>query len=515
MMSPGARPQTGEDTPASPVLTRWIAALILLFLADAAQLLLLLPSRTSELFAWNAGLEINALVLGSAYVGGGYFFIRVCAGGPWYRVAGGFPPIMVFVWLAGIATFLHLDRLNGSGLPLLAWLALYVLAPLLVPILFVLNESSAGRGPARPRLPDGMRAGLGIAGGAVVALALVVFAAPARAIDAWAWEITPLTVRVVATVIALYGSVWVTVAVRGDAAGARIPLEAQAIGLGVLLVGLLRERDAIAWDSAAGLLLAGGAAAMLVTSVAIRLRLRSLEAAAARRPAGRVAVIDRRVGGLTARLAGPVGFALLVAVAGTAAAIVAATGLGGPPPSSGPGGGDPYIARLAPVRANRVAARGTVDVRLDEDVATVTLRADGLVRGAHLMHVHARATCPPASAARPHGGHLAISTLDGAPYYGDPVVALTTRGDTSPRSLLAFTRSPASGTIRYRRAIRLSAEAARAVRAGAVVLVHGIDHDGNGVYDLGLGPSDLDAQLVEEATAPALCGSLRPGPGGH
>jgi hypothetical protein len=495
------------------VLTRWIAALILLFLVDAAQLLLLLPSRTSELFAWNAGLEINALVLGSAYVGGGYFFVRVCAGAPWHLVAGGFPPIMVFVWLAGIATFLHLDRLNESGLPLLAWFALYILAPLLVPVLFVLNESSAGRGPARPRLPEGLRAGLGIAGGAVVALALIIFVAPLRAIDAWPWEITPLTVRVVATVIALYGTVWLTVAARGDAAGARIPLESQAIGLLVLLVGLLRAREAVAWDSAAGPLLAGGAAGMLLTTVAIRLRLRSIETAAGERGASNVAVIDRRVGGLTRRLAGPAGLALLVAVAGTAGAVVAISGLGGPPPPSGPAGGDPYFARLVPVRANRVTARGTVRVRLEEDVATVTLRADGLIRGPHLMHVHARAKCPPASAARPHGGHLAISTLDGAPYYGDPVAALTTRGDTTPHSLLAFTRSPASGTIRYRRAMRLSAEAARAVRAGAVVLVHGIDHDRNGVYDVGLGTSDLDGRLAEESTAPALCGSLRPGAG--
>jgi hypothetical protein len=294
-MRPGSRQQRGQDGPASPALTRWVSALILLFLADAAQLLLLLPARTSELFAWNAGLEINALVLGSAYVGGGYFFVRVCAGARWDLVAGGFPPIMVFVWLAGIATFLHLDRLNQSGLPLLAWIALYVLAPLLVPVLFVVNETSSGRGPAGPLLGDRLRAALGIAGGMVVALALVVFVAPGTAIDAWPWEITPLTVRVLGTVIALYGTVWLTVAVRGDAAGARIPLESQAIGLFVLLVGLVRERDAIAWDGAAGPLLTAGAAAMMLASVAIRLRLRSVAPAAGPPGPGSVVVVDRRL----------------------------------------------------------------------------------------------------------------------------------------------------------------------------------------------------------------------------
>lgn len=282
-----------------PMLTRWLAALVLLFLADAAQLLLLLPGRTGDLFAWNAGLEINALVLGSAYVGGAYFFVRVCAASRWDVVAAGFPPITVFVWLAGIATFLHLDRLNDSGVPLLAWLALYVLAPLLVPVIFVANESRAAGGPAGGRLPRGLRLALGIAGGFVVGIALVVFASPGSAIRTWPWEITPLTVRVVATVIALYGSVWVTVALGGDAGGARIPLESQAIGLLVLLVGLARERNAIDWEGAAAPLLAGGAAAMLATTLAVRLRLRSSMTGAPPRGVGPgvVTVIDRRVGG--------------------------------------------------------------------------------------------------------------------------------------------------------------------------------------------------------------------------
>ena len=39
------------------------------------------------------------------------------------------------------------------------------------------------------------------------------------------------------------------------------------------------------------------------------------------------------------------------------------------------------------------------------------------------MHIHAGAKgeCPPASAARPHNGHLTISTTDGINYYGPPV----------------------------------------------------------------------------------------------
>ena len=83
-------------------------------------------------------------------------------------------------------------------------------------------------------------------------------------------------------------------------------------------------------------------------------------------------------------------------------------------------------------------------MHLNGTVLTVTVSARGLLDSSHAMHIHAgaRGVCPPASAARRHNGHLAISTLDGAPFYGPPVTALTTKGDTSPRSILAFNRFP-------------------------------------------------------------------------
>ena len=56
---------------------------------------------------------------------------------------------------------------------------------------------------------------------------------------------------------------------------------------------------------------------------------------------------------------------------------------------------------------------------------------------------------------RLHNGHQSISTTDGIKYYGPPVQALTTSGDTSTASILAFSRYPTGGTIRYTRTITL------------------------------------------------------------
>ena len=520
----GVMPDHPAGSDARLRLRRWGAALVLLFLVDAVQILLLLPSRTGELFAWRIQPEINSFILGSAYIAGGYFFIRVCAGSPWRLVAGGFPPIIVFVWLAGIATFLHLDRLNEGGLPLAAWLALYVVAPLVVPVIYLANSRRADRAMMGEQLPQGLRLLLGAAGSTVVALGLTVYLAPTAAIDVWPWVLTPLTARVVATVIALYGSVWLTVALRPDAAGARIPLDSQIIGLVFLLVAVARGGGAIDWDNGLAPLFVACTAAMLATSVTVRLSIRHLASDAAptiegERGTSAAPVLPQREAALEDagatvvqarqgerwRLAGVVLLAALVG--GGGATLIAALSS-----TQRQEQGEPFSTRLGPIPTNRVTADGSGTLRLNGTVATVTVRSNRLLDGArHLMHIHAGAQgrCPPASAARLHGGHMTISTTDGGAFYGKALASLTTRGDTSIDSFLAFTRYPKTGNIRYSRTLTLSSRVAGLIReSNAVILIHGIDYNDNGVYDAGLDRSDLKRSLPGEATAPALCGAL-------
>jgi hypothetical protein len=168
---------------------------------------------------------------------------------------------------------------------------------------------------------------------------------------------------------------------------------------------------------------------------------------------------------------------------------------------------------LPPVPTNRVTGSGKADLRLKGNVATVTLTANGLLNHApHAMHIHAGAAgqCPPASAARLHNGHRAISTSNGAQFYGKPRVSLTTRGPTGPASILAFTRYPATGKFTYTRKIKLIPSALRYVRKNnAVIVVHGIDYNQNGLYDGSLDRSELDPAVQGETTAPALCGPIR------
>ncbi|MGA2925663.1 MAG: protein kinase [Solirubrobacteraceae bacterium] len=198
--------------------------------------------------------------------------------------------------------------------------------------------------------------------------------------------------------------------------------------------------------------------------------------------------------------------ALLVALAAVLVVIVATSG------GSSPGRALLLEAILRPVPDNHVTGSGTAGVRLQGNRITVTLDATGLLNGApHQMHIHAfgEGVCPPASAGHLYNGHLAISTTDGLKYYGPTVTALTLTGDTSPASMLAFSRYPSTGTIHYQRTITISQAVANAIRAGnAVVVVHGIDYNGNGGYDDVLNRSELDGAVPQEETAPALCGSV-------
>lgn len=173
--------------------------------------------------------------------------------------------------------------------------------------------------------------------------------------------------------------------------------------------------------------------------------------------------------------------------------------------------GDKLSGSLAPVPTNHVKGAGDIAMRLDGTKLMVSVNAQGLVDGKHAMHIHAgaRGECPPASAARRHNGHLTISTVDGLPFYGPPVTALTTRGDTSPKSILSFNRFPNGSAVRYTRQIEVSDVVAASIRKDdAVVIVHGIDYDHDGTYGNVLDRSDLDRSLPGEITAPALCGQI-------
>jgi hypothetical protein len=168
------------------------------------------------------------------------------------------------------------------------------------------------------------------------------------------------------------------------------------------------------------------------------------------------------------------------------------------------------------------AGRAVVEFEDGGQIDRFQLSAWGLLADApHAAHIHygeqARQECPGLGDDTNDDGRL--NTTEGVPAYGPIAVSLTTEGDTSPASGLAIDRFDTAddGTIDYEREepIATSDEVARAIAAGeGVVVVHGVDRDGDGVYG-GDVPSDLDPSLPTEATDPALCGVLEDEHGDH
>jgi hypothetical protein len=178
-------------------------------------------------------------------------------------------------------------------------------------------------------------------------------------------------------------------------------------------------------------------------------------------------------------------------------------------------GGGTAMAELRPVPLNDAPGSGSLMVQLDGTMLSFELAYSGLLADApHAAHIHfapdALHTCPTAEDDADGDGFL--TTSDGAASYGGIVVSLTTEGDTSPDSGLAVDRFGVGDDVRYSRSdVQVDQATADAIMAGqAVVVVHGVDHNDNGMYDEGdRGPSDLDPSLPGEATDPALCGVLQ------
>jgi serine/threonine protein kinase len=204
----------------------------------------------------------------------------------------------------------------------------------------------------------------------------------------------------------------------------------------------------------------------------------------------------------------------LVTAAAIVVAVVLASSSSSKKPAAAAASNGPATSSLAPVPTNRATGTGTANVRLEGNTATVTVTTASLDNNAslvHPFHIHAggKGQCPPASAARPHNGHVTISTTDGINYYGPPAASLTTSGDTSPSSILAFSRYLTGGTLRYTRTIALPEKLANQIRQNnAVIVIHGVDYDHTGFYTGVLDRSELNKAVPATATAPALCGTL-------
>jgi hypothetical protein len=186
------------------VSTRVLAAAIVPFLVLAFIVLVPWPTDTKRLFAWEIKPTMSAMVLGSVYLGGAYFFFRVVRASRWHTVAGGFVPVGTFATLMGVTTVLHWDRFLHGNVAFWLWVALYFSTPVLVFAVFFRNQREyASAADSSGRIGSVAAGVLVLVGATSMATCVFLYLFPARGVAVWPWHLTPLTARMLGAIFAL------------------------------------------------------------------------------------------------------------------------------------------------------------------------------------------------------------------------------------------------------------------------------------------------------------------------
>jgi hypothetical protein len=244
-------------------ITRWVARIIIPFLAAAFLVLYGLPTRTTEFFAWTIRPEMTPIIMGAGYGAGVYFFYRVSTIDNWHTVAPVFLGIATFTWAMAIATVLHWENFNHSHYTFFLWVVLYAVTPILVPAVWAINRrtDSGEVDPDEARLPQIVRFAGGALGLVITISAVSLFVFPEPMIGAWPWAVSPLTARILAGWFVLFGVVNGAVVLDPRWSATRVLLQSQLLGFSLVLVGAVRvwhnfdQSNSLTWGVVGGMAL--------------------------------------------------------------------------------------------------------------------------------------------------------------------------------------------------------------------------------------------------------------------
>jgi len=270
--------RTAEQLDDDRVLTttRVVSAVIIPFLVLAFVVLDGWPRDTARLFAWPIKPPLTAMVLGSVYLGGAYFFARAVRATRWHTIKGGFPPVATFATLMGIATLLHWEKFSHSHVAFWLWAGLYFTTPFLIAGVWIVNRRFENRTVDDEVLvPEPMARVIGAIGVLAAAMSAFLFLFPQAAIDVWPWTLTPLTARVMGAIFAL-GLAAVGAFTERRWSAYRLLVQVEMVMLALILVSGVR--GAADWDPSNVLtwLFAAGFAGVLAASVVLYLRMERL-----------------------------------------------------------------------------------------------------------------------------------------------------------------------------------------------------------------------------------------------
>ncbi len=240
---------------------RWLlfTASVLVLLAGLQ--LFVFTGHTGTFFAWTVANPLAAAFLGASYWAS--VSIEALAGRQalWANARIAVPAVFVFTVLTLVTTLLHLGQFHlgsrfaaGTRIVTVAWIAIYVLVPLLMLIVLAVQARTPGADPPRSAaLPAWMCAVLAAQAIVLLGLGVALFAAPSQAAALWPWKLTPLVAQATAAWLISLGVAAAHAVVERDARRLR-PAAVGYVLLAVLQsVALARYPHRFGWQSASGI----------------------------------------------------------------------------------------------------------------------------------------------------------------------------------------------------------------------------------------------------------------------
>ncbi len=203
---------------------RPVYALFLLLTMAATIVLYVFPEDTADWFAWTVLPPVSAAFLGGGYASGFVLIALTARERVWVAARTGVVTVFVFAVATLIVTLAHLDRFHFGADHLTAafaawlWLVIYIVVPVGMGIMFVVQRRSPGVDPPRVQpLPRSLVGLLVVQAVVLVSAGVVLLGWPEQVADRWPWALTPLTGRAVGAWCLPLGVAAVLAVLDGDA----------------------------------------------------------------------------------------------------------------------------------------------------------------------------------------------------------------------------------------------------------------------------------------------------------